>query len=91
MSLQKYRQLALDVLALGQAFTRQPNESLRTFRPLADMAAGALQANAWPQRPPDQLAERSRLSSEKNENPLADYFEAHQTGRGILKWFTSVP
>jgi hypothetical protein len=84
----KYREIAKDLAAFLRAFLSHPTECLRILRPLPGIVAGALNAKDWPSDVAGRLGETSRanLTLAATDNPLADYFESHQTGRGILKW-----
>jgi hypothetical protein len=87
MSLKRYRQILLDLVALFESFVRQPLECFRLLRGLPEMLAGSLRARDWT---PAEVEESStpattQSNSQTSSNPLADYFKSHTEGRGIWK------
>jgi hypothetical protein len=81
------RQTLIELVAIFQAFVRQPRECFRIVKALPEMLAGSLNARDWtfgfPQNPTSPNPE---LAEQPNHNPLALLFESHSTGRGIWKF-----
>jgi cephalosporin hydroxylase len=88
MSMNRYREILLDLVALLESFVRQPVECFRLLRALPQMLAGSLRARDWTaadsQKSSPTLTGQS--NSEVSPNPFAAYFQSHTEGRGIWKY-----
>ena len=73
---------------LARILRKEPKQSCGVLRNLTDSIRGFVYAAGWPRRPgeKDQEAIKVDNSAAARPNPLLEYFDAHQAGRGIVKW-----
>jgi len=73
---------------LVASFVRHPSLSVRTLRGLPESVRAYVYAEGWRCSTGDQTntpAPRAEVPLD-SRNPLREYFDAHETGRGIWKW-----
>jgi SAM-dependent methyltransferase len=73
---------------LARAIWQEPRQSIGIVRVLAGTIRGSAFAAQWP-RPPSENAPGSlqpNNSAALPPNPLLQYFDSHQSGKGIWKW-----
>jgi 23S rRNA U2552 (ribose-2'-O)-methylase RlmE/FtsJ len=73
---------------LARTICQEPRQTMGVMRNLAASIRGSAYATGWPRLPSEEAKGTLRTdnASMPSPNPLLQYFDSHQSGKGITKW-----